>query len=79
MSKKGIEIFVDCLTKMQNCRFALLQSDLAPHTEDYKQDVLLARLLERANDIIKDDFARIIDGKYPRPFPDNSSWMRPRT
>lgn len=66
MSKKGIKIFVDCLTHMQNCRIALITSKLAPHSYDYKQDLLLARLLERANDEIKDDFCRVIEGKYPK-------------
>jgi hypothetical protein len=67
MSKKGIQIVVDFFNQMQvkrNQLFTLAGDNLS--SPESKQDILLAQLLEKAKDAVKDDFCFIVDGKYPK-------------
>lgn len=67
MSKQGIELAASVFTNMQWARHGLLAmaTEKKTNTKSAKQDILLSRLFERANDLIKDDFMKIVDGKYP--------------
>lgn len=66
MSKLGIQIASEVFTFMQQKRHELMSIGcINPKLPEYKQDILLSKLFERANDLIKDDFISIIDGKYP--------------
>lgn len=44
--------------------FQLANNDLSSISG--KQNILLAQLLEKAKDSIKDDFCFIVDGRYPK-------------
>ena len=58
MSARGVQITAAVFETMQNARVTLLGGD--------KQDLLLGKLFERGNDLLKDDFMRILDMKdYP--------------
>lgn len=67
MSKQGIELAAGVFTNMQWARHGLmaLVTEKKPNTASAKQDILLSKMFERANDLIKDDFMKIVDGKYP--------------
>lgn len=63
MSVKGIELTAEVLAFLQTRREELLRlgSD-KPATPEGRQDILFARLLERASDEIKNDFCQITIG-----------------
>jgi len=60
MSKQGVKKVAKILSDMQQLRVVLLK-DITDH-----QDVLLGQLLETSKDCIKEDFARIAAGMYPK-------------
>jgi len=65
MSKRGIEIAAEVFNFMQQKRIEILMLADKPSTPDGKQDILLSRMFEVANDCIKDDFLQIISGETP--------------
>ena len=65
MSKKGIELASQVFSFMQINRHQLLTlGSENPSTKECKQDILLAKLFEKANDLIKDDFMKVVGNNY---------------
>ena len=54
------------LSDLQTARHEVMAMGGSPRSPQTKQAILLSHMLGRANDAIKDDFARIVDGKLPR-------------
>ena len=63
MSKKGIKLAASVFSNMQETRGRLLEMSVKGEVD--KQDLLLAQMLEKGKEAMKDDFAYITDSKYP--------------
>ena len=70
MSKAGIQIAAKVFSILQEERQHLLRlgtvGDVAS-TPEGQQDILLAQMLEKAKEAVKEDFCQITMGKLPRP------------
>lgn len=74
MSKPGIKRAAEVFSVLQAAHHDLLAmgcKGMNPSKADGQQDILLGKLFERANDLLKDDFMRIVEGKMlsMEPFP----------
>lgn len=54
------------LADLQTARFEIMAMGGSPSSPLTQQAILLSHMLARANDAIKYDFTRIVDGKLPR-------------
>lgn len=63
MSQQGITLAAKMFSDMQQLRLKLIQmgcDDGKAKTPEGKQDILLGHLFEKANDAVKDEFARLV-------------------
>lgn len=66
MSQQGINIAAFAFHILQEARQQILRlGAIQPKTYRGRVDLLLGRLLEKANDHVKDDFSKILIGRHP--------------
>ncbi len=61
-----VQLAAQAISTLQSARHAIMAMVGSGRNPLDKQAILLSHMLGRANDAIKDDFARIVDLKHPR-------------